>query len=137
MGYQRVIPADPVGVITGYLRDALAPYAAAYPSVYVGADKPTAPRAWIVTVRPDGGPHVDMATQVCRVGINVWGPTEWDLLKPDGLAQTVRSHLLVATTGTPPIEGVREVSGPVPIPDESEQAHVYLTFEVTLSGTPV
>jgi hypothetical protein len=135
MPVQAVISPDVVAWATGYVRTKVnvsgRPW---YPNLFVGSTVPTVRRDWMVTIRRDGGPRVDVTQEVARLGVNCWAPTEAGLLNgTNGLAQLVRAYLLVAA-GDGPVRGVTDISGPSIVPDESEQAHAYLTFEVVASG---
>lgn len=122
------MPVDVVAAVITYLRPLLPA------GLYIGTTVPNPVLTRMVTVRRDGGPRVDQVQEVARLGVNVWAESEYALLNgTDGLAQLVRAHLLGAA-GSGAISGVDEISGPSVIPEASEQAHVYMTFEVVASG---
>ena len=131
----RVVAPDVSLLLCAYVRAALAPWATSFPDLFVGTVKPSTSRPWVVTFRRDGGPVV-WPQEVTRVGCNVWAPTEHALMNAtDGLASLVLSHLQVAADGVQ-IAGVDAFTSPLFIPDDSESAHAYFTFEVVTTGTP-
>lgn len=114
---------------TGWLRTALAaraePYAA---GVKVDHVAPNPLPARLVTFRRDGGPRVDFLHSIVRLGINVWAMTEKDVTDLAGLVEGL--VLSVRTVG--PVESVRSVSGPSPVPDS--QPHRFFTVEAITRG---
>lgn len=117
---------------TGRLRALLAgreeTYAAA---VYVGNEKPTTNRARIVVIRRDGGPQRGVFDYP-RFGVRVWATLEQEA---SDLARLVQS-LLLSTPGDGVCVAATSLSGPSPIPDES-QYQKYLTVEMQLRCTPL
>lgn len=116
---------------TGYIRTVLGarsePYAAA---VHVNNKVPASRYERMVVVRRDGGPRIDTFREVARLGINVWGRTEQEVTD---LARLVRALLGSAADGDPAV-GVSELSGPMPIADESGQPRRFFTIEAVLRG---
>lgn len=116
---------------TTYLRAALASRAEPVTvGVKVGTTVPNPRPVRLVTVRRDGGPRINPAREVARIGVNVWAGTEQEA---SDLAGLVRG-LLGAMPGTTPVTKVTELSGPSPIPEDSG-ARRYMTYELLARHT--
>lgn len=114
---------------TGWLRAALAARSEPYASgVYVSNAVPETRRDRMVTFRRDGGPREDLLHSTARLGINVWAMTEQDVTDLAGLVEGL--VLAVRTVG--PVEAVRSVSGPSPVPDS--QPRRFFTVEAITRG---
>lgn len=125
------IPRDPVAVFVPLVSAGLV--SAGQAGVWVGsamASDVQGAYARKVSIRRDGGPQVDQVQTVARLGVNVWSTTEADAVSLAGIVQ--RSVLQSPDGAT--VLGAESVSGPVVVPDASDAIHVYLTFEVVLSG---
>lgn len=83
-----------------------------------------------VTVRDDGGQSLDRFRRAHLLGLNVWDEDE---KAATDLALLVDA-LLVASPDGRPVIAARHVSGPIDVPDDSEQPHRYLVVEVTVRG---
>lgn len=120
--------------LTGLLRDALEDRAESYAAdVYVGTTVPSPRRERMIIVRHDGGTAIEGLLTAAQVGINVWAETEQNV---NDLARLMRALLWAAPNGKP-ICRVDVVSDSIAIADDSGQPLRYLTFEVTLRGSPL
>lgn len=120
------------------LRAALTARAEAYTdNVYVGHDLPKNAttgqperRNRMVIVRRDGGPRLDVARDMARIGVNVWAETP-QILNDLG---RMTSALMWSLPDGDPICKVTPVLGPSPIADPSGQPRLFMTFEVIHTG---
>lgn len=85
----------------------------------------------MVIVRRDGGARLDPVREAARLGVRVWGSTEKEA---SDLAALVRALMWAAPDGQPVVR-VDELSGPVPVADESAQPLRYMTFSVVQRGS--
>jgi hypothetical protein len=85
----------------------------------------------MVIVRRDGGPRLDVARDLARVGVNVWAESPQVL---NDLAR-MTSALMWSLPDGNPICKVTPVLGPSPIADPSGQPRLFMTFEVIHRGT--
>ena len=127
-----VIFPDVELLLTGFLRQQLSgraePYAA---NVYVANAVPAERRDYMVIVRRDGGPRLDLAREIARVGITVWALKEQDATD---LARLIAALVWASPDGAPILKAV-QTSGPSPVVDASRVPQRYLTFELTVRGT--
>lgn len=130
----RIVFPDVELTLTGLLRELLEgraePYAA---DVYVGTTIPNPRRERMIIIRRDGGTSIEGLLEAAQVGINVWADTEQNV---NDLTRLMRALLWAAPNGKP-VCRVEDVSGSIAIADDSGQPLRYLTFEVTLRGTPL
>lgn len=84
----------------------------------------------IVTIRSDGGPKLDEVRQFIRIGVNVYADTYADASElaylVDALAEDLRGEQ---------IKMVTTVLSPTRVPEDSEQEHRYLTWEIITKGS--
>ncbi|WP_235738996.1 hypothetical protein [Nocardioides alcanivorans] len=99
--------------------------------VYVGTTVPNPRREYMVTVRSDGGPDLGDVRSLCRVGINVYGPTPQ---QATDLARLIGA-LLGGMAGKQAITAVTSVSLPTEIADPSKTPRRYLTAEIHVRGS--
>lgn len=112
-----------------WLRTALAARPEAYASgVTVATKVPTTIPARLVQVRRDGGPVADLVTAVPRLGVNVWAGSEEDATDLAALVEA----LLLSVSASDPVEFVRSMAGPSPIPDTKPRR--YFTVEAITRG---
>lgn len=121
---------------TTYLTSALAsrpePYAA---DVYVANLLPQTRRPRQVIVRRDGGPRLDLVRDAARLTVRVYGRNDAEAAD---LAALVRALIGAAADGSTPVVRVRELAGPLPVPDANGQPDYRLfTVEVTVKGSPL
>lgn len=84
----------------------------------------------LVTVRRDGGPRLDAVREAPRLGINVWA--EDDATCADLARMT--AALLWASPDGDPVCKVTQNAGPIEIPEDDNQPHLYMTFELIAKG---
>lgn len=97
----------------------------------VRVPNPRPPR--FVTLRRVGGPRTAVV-EIARVDLLAWAKTDQDA---HDLVQEVRRHLTAAPgirVGSG-VRGIDEFSGPVTVPDESDQPRWMVTYEFTLRGS--
>ncbi len=82
-----------------------------------------------VIVRRDGGPQTSPVTEVARLGIRVFGPSEQ---AATDLARKVYAHM-GAAPGNGPVRGFRGLSGPSAVADPAGPMR-YLSCELTVRG---
>lgn len=118
----------------GLLETVLASRAEAYTAdVYVGTVIPRAKPPRMVLLRRDGGARLDIRRESARLTVRVFGATEDEAAN---LAAMVRAILGASADGKP-VALVREMSGPVPIPDSpGKPAYRLMTFDLTVVGQP-
>lgn len=114
---------------TDYLRTALASRSEEYADAKVSNAVPTTMPARLVAVRRDGGPELDVARELARLGVNIYAPTEQEATD---LARLVRALLKAAPDGKPVCKVT--TTGPSPIPDRSGKPHRYFTVELIVRG---
>lgn len=102
--------------------------------VYVATKKPptdfTPYPEKIVTIRDDGGADLDSVRRLSRIGINVWA-TEY--ATASGLA-----HLINALKDDllgDEIKMIQTNLSPTRLPEESQEEHRYLVWEVVVKAT--
>lgn len=120
-----------------YLSSALAPLVStyAYADAYVANALPQTRRPRQVIVRRDGGPRLDLVRDAARLTVRVYGRNDGEAAE---LAALVRALLGAAADGSTPVVRVRELAGPLPVPDANGQPDYRLmTVEVTVKGTPL
>lgn len=126
---ELIVFADVEEWATGFLRAQLAarpePYAAGVFCSIALPDRDAPARA--VIVRRDGGPQTGLVTEVARLGINIYAPTD---AEANGLARLSRAILLAS----PGEWQVRRASatGHSSLPDEPAHKRRYLTAELYL-----
>lgn len=120
------------------LRTLLAARPEAYTSnVYVGDKFPTGAnnkptrKDRMVIIRRDGGPRLDGAREVSRLGLQVWATTDQEV---NDLARMVRALLWSSADGNPVVR-VDDQSGPTDVADESRQPCRYLVIELVVRGS--
>jgi hypothetical protein len=130
-----VIFPDPVKTIVSGLVAALEARTEPVASeVYVATKMPPASLvpypSKIVTIRSDGGPKLDEVRQFIRIGVNVYADTYADASElaylVDALAEDLRGEQ---------IKMVTTVLSPTRVPEDSEQEHRYLTWEIITKGS--
>lgn len=109
----------------GYVRAALADS-----SVFVGNVDGSTTKTKRVVIRRDGGPQTSPVTEVARLGVRVFAPSEQ---AATDLARLVQAHL-AASTGEGPVRRYRGLSGPSSVADPAGPMR-YLTCELTVVGT--
>lgn len=119
---------------TEYLRDALKARPETYATgVRVDTKMPAQRPKRAVILRRDGGPRLDGVRESARVSAQVWASTEQDV---NDLTRLVRALMWAAPDGRPVVR-VADSAGPSTIVDESKQPGRYMTFDVTVRGTPL
>jgi hypothetical protein len=87
-----------------------------------------------VTVRSDGGPRLDPARKVVRLGVNVYAVTDDEQVVND-LARVVAACVMAIPDGQPVLRAA-QTGGPESIAEENPALlHRYLTFELLLRGS--
>lgn len=99
--------------------------------IAVDPEVPNPRKRLMVIIRSDGGPSLGDVRSLCRVGVNVYGPTKQ---ATSDLARLVAA-LLPGLAGEGPITAVRSVSLPSEVADQSSQPRRYLTAEIHVRGT--
>lgn len=126
-----VIFPDVEGHFTSWLRTALAarpePFAA---SVKVDRTAPPVLPARLVTVRRDGGGHLDQVRELARLTVNVWHDSPEDCAD---LACLVRALMWASPNGDPVLR-VETNAGPSVVPEENGKPHVVMTFDAWIRG---
>lgn len=84
----------------------------------------------IVTVRSDGGPKLDEVRQFIRIGINIYADTYADASELAYFVDALGEELCGEE-----IKMVRTVLSPTRVPEDSEQEHRYLTWEIITKGS--
>lgn len=102
------------------------PYAA---GVHVGIKVPNPRAGRMVIVRRDGGTAADLFDDA-RLSVRVWAPTD---AEATDLSRLVGALLWGAPDGQPVVR-VSQESGPITVPDESEQALRYSVFTIRTRG---
>ena len=116
---------------TGYLRAALIARTEPYTdNVFVDRKIPNPRRDRMVITRRDGGPRLDAVREAPRLGINVWAMTDQDAIDLALMA----AALFCASPDGNPVCKVKQMLGPSPVPDESGQPRLYMTFELITKG---
>lgn len=100
------------------------------------ADKP-APLFQVI-VRDDGGPRTSVVTKTQSVGITVLGSDAYSKSATTGLALLVSAIMEGSATLDPanPIAAVLDSTGPYKVPDDTGHPRRYMTFELSVVGTP-
>lgn len=88
--------------------------------------------ARLVTVRDDGGRRDDLS-RTTSLGVNVWAETDADC---SDLARMVAS-LLEASAGDGPVVACLGTNGPMPVVEESDKPHRYLSADLVVTGSPL
>ena len=88
--------------------------------------------ARLVTVRDDGGSRDDLS-RTAFLGVNVWAETDADC---SDLARMVAS-LLEASAGNGPVVACLGTNGPMPVVEESDKPHRYLSADLVVTGSPL
>lgn len=116
---------------TTTLRAAITARTEAYTdNVFVSNKVPNPRRDRMVIVRRDGGPRLDAVREAARLGVQVWALTDQDATDLARMA----AALLWASPNGDPVCKVTQILGPTPVPDESLQPLVYMTFELITKG---
>ena len=116
---------------TGYLRAALIARTEPYTDdVFVDRKIPNPRRDRMVIARRDGGPRLDAVREAPRLGIGVWAMTDQDAID----LALMTSALFCASPDGLPVCKVTQMLGPTPVPDESGQPRLYMTFELITKG---
>jgi hypothetical protein len=84
----------------------------------------------IVTVRSDGGPKLDYVRQFIRIGINVYADTYADASELAYFVDALGEQLCGEQ-----IKMVTTILSPTRVPEDSEQEHRYLTWEIITKGS--
>lgn len=130
--YPAVVFPDAELWACGYLPPLLATHGWTGPTaVFVGNAVPDQRRGRMVIFRRDGGRRLDAVRDAARLTARVWAQTELEVI---ALSNVVRA-LIGAALGDEAVRRVTELSGPVPIPDESNQPQRLMVFEVILRGS--
>lgn len=102
--------------------------------VYVATKKPptdfTPYPEKIITIRDDGGADLDSVRRLSRIGVNVWAK---DYATASGLA-----HLINALKDDllgDEIKMIQTNLSPTRLPEESQEEHRYLVWEVVVKAT--
>lgn len=100
------------------------------------AGKPVPP--FQVIVRDDGGPTPGRVTKLPTVGITVLGSDDHDKAETTDLANLVSALMWGCARVEPgnPVAAVLESNGPFKVPDESGQPRRYMTFGLSVVGSP-
>jgi hypothetical protein len=104
---------------------------------------PTAPAAsppaWQVIIRDDSGPDTSAITQRVSIGVSVLAGAKDNPDPANELARFVKAILRDAASTDPgnPIAAVLGSLGPYPVPESSEHARRYMTFDYSVVGTPL
>lgn len=143
----KVLPPDIELYLTGWLRAELAGSS----SVPSGGRVATrewspppgspnaAPPTWQVIVRDDSGPDTSVITQEITVGISVLAGSKDNPVPANDLARTVKAIMREAATTDPsnPIAAVTGSLGPYAVPENATFARRYMTFDLSVVGTPL
>lgn len=116
--------------LTGYLRQALAGFAAEVPSPYVGIVLPERRRDFQVVVNQDGGLRRNVALATARMRIRCWAPTEEQAASFASLLEA----LVWASPHGDPVVSVQGVGRPSHLIDESGQPGRLQWIELLLRG---
>lgn len=102
--------------------------------VYVATKKPptdfTPYPEKIITVRDDGGADLDGVRRLSRIGINVWAT---DYATASGLAHLINA--LKDDLVGDEIKWIKTNLSPTRLPEESQEEHRYLVWEVVVKAT--
>lgn len=116
---------------TTMLRAALAARAESYTdNVWVDNTVPNPRHDRMVIIRRDGGPRLDVVREAANLAVNVWGETEQVAMD---LARLTAALLWSAPDGDPVVR-VDQTLGPSPVPDSSDQARRFMTFDLIYRG---
>lgn len=138
-----VIHADLELFFTAWLRAQLAartePVCA---GVMVDNKEPLPGKPWpskLVVIRYDGSSTGEIITDDAALGVTVYAGTKGLPKDANDLSRIVRALIDDSARVEPgnPVAAVRSSTGPVPVPDEGEKAARYLTFELTVVGSPL
>lgn len=134
---EHVIYSDLELFLTGFIRAEL--LARGESGVFVSNAFPSPARPKTVVVRDDSGPDTSVATMSPTVGVTVLAgddPTQG--AEAHRLAQLVKAIVKGSARVEPgnPVAAVLGSTGPVRVPDESGQPRRYLTFELSVTGSP-
>lgn len=130
MSAPAVLFADLGAHLASRLTALLAPRYTGRNAVVVATVEPTTRPARLVTLRRDGGPRRDVASEVARIGVNVWGANDADATT---LANMVRALLPTLVDGNPVCQ-ITEASGLIDVTPASGQARRYFSLEVVARG---
>lgn len=133
----RVIFSDLELFLTGFIRSELAAHGE--PGVFVSNQFPPEARPKTVVVRDDGGPGTSLVTESPSIGVTVLAgddPTQG--AEATRLAQLVKAIIKGSARVEPgnPVAAVLSSNGPVKVPDETGQPRRYMTFELSVTGSP-
>lgn len=130
MSIPAVLFADIADHLADRLSALLAPRYPGRNAVTVSTVEPVTRPPRLVTLRRDGGPRRDVASEVARIGVNVWGTNDADAT---ALANLVRALLPTLADGNPVCQ-VTEASGLIDVTPASGQARRYFSLEVVARG---
>lgn len=133
-----VIHSDLELFLTGFLRAELA--LRGHSGVYVGNTFPTTTKGEAVVVRDDSGPDTSVLTKEPSIGITVLAGSDISAGKAaTDLALLVHAIMRTASRVEPgnPVAAVLTSNGPYKVPDESGQPRRYMTFTLSVVGSPL
>lgn len=122
-------------VLCEWIRASLHSASSTWSRCFVGHRVPAgARRSHMVIVRRDGGHRLSAVTELARVGITVWAPTDAECTELAGVVRSVLGSIDLAAT---PLRSWTEVSGPSWVPDESDHPRLYSTAEAIVRAQPL
>lgn len=135
---ERVIFSDLELFLTGFIRRELVARGKTgfVSNEFSPADNP-AP-AFQVIVRDDSGPRTGVVTKSPTVGVTVLGSDSYNKAATTDLALLVCAIVegCARVEANNPVAAVLDSNGPYKVPDESGQPRRYMTFELSVTGTP-
>lgn len=143
----RVLPPDVELYLTRWLRDQLADRNDVPAGGRVATrewkpptgDPGATPPTWQVIVRDDSGPDTSVITQEISVGISILAGTKENPTAASSLARLVKAIMRDAAGLQPgnPIAAVIGSLGPYAVAEETTYARRYMTFDLSVVGTPL
>lgn len=142
----RVIYSDLELFLTGFIRRELAampgqPFPGGFISNEFWVNNPTAPKPappFQIIVRDDSGPRTSRVTKSPTVGITILGSDTVNKIIITNLGHTVFAIMegCARVELGNPVAAVLDATGPYKVVDESGQPRRYMTFELSVVGTP-
>lgn len=136
---ERVIFSDLELFLTGFIRGELAARGKVGGFVsneFSPPDKPMPP--FQVIVRDDSGPRSSVVTKSPMVGVTVLGSDAYNKAATADLALLVFAIMegCARVEAGNPVAAVLESNGPYRVPDDTGHPRRYMTFELSVTGTP-
>lgn len=135
---ERVIFSDLELFLTGFIRGELVARGKTGGFVSNEFAPASQPKPFQVIVRDDGGPRSSVVTKNPTVGVTVLGSDTYNKAQTTDLALLVFAIVegCARVAMGNPVAAVVNANGPYKVPDETGHPRRYMTFELSVTGTP-